>query len=90
MEASEMLDVLHYFFEEDNNFISQEHAIITERRRIRLYRNMYGVEYPYAVIEKAASESSENGEQVKPYIEPTEFDPDSSNPFGAVLDSPIG
>lgn len=85
-----MLDVIHYFFEEDSNFVSQEHAIITERRRVRLYKNLYGVEYPYAVIERGQSESSENGETVKPYIEPTEFDPDSANPFGSILDSPIG
>lgn len=85
-----MLDVIHYFFEEDNNFVSQEHAIITERRRIRLYKNMYGKDYAYAVIEKSETKTSEDGKEIKPYIEPTEFDPDSSNPFGSVLDAPIG
>jgi hypothetical protein len=90
MEASDMLDVIHYFFEEDNSFISQEHAIITERRRIRLYKAMYEKDYAYAVIEKPEPTKSEDGIELKPYIEPTEFNPDSMNPFGDVLDAPIG
>lgn len=90
MDASDMLDVIHYFFEEDNNFVSQEHAIITERRRIRLYKSMYEKDYAYAVIEKPTSKTSEGGVEIKPYIEPTEFDPEASNPFGGILDSPIG
>lgn len=85
-----MLDVLHYFFEEDSNFISQEHAIITERRRVRLYKAMYESNYAYAVIEKDGESVSEDGTEVKPFIAPTEFDPESFNPFGDVLDAPIG
>jgi hypothetical protein len=89
MEASSMLDVLHYFFEEDNNFVSQEHAVITERRRVRLYQHMYGKDYPYVIMESDKSNLTEDDQLAKPYLEPTEFDPDSFNPFGNLLDAPM-
>jgi hypothetical protein len=90
MEASDMLDVIHYFFEEDTNFVSQEHAIITDRRRTRLYKYMYDSEYRYAASEPSEDSSSTGSNSVKPYIEPTEFNPEGSNPFGSLLDAPIG
>lgn len=31
---------------------------------------------------------SSSSNQVKPYIPPTQFDPDASDPFGGVLDAP--
>ena len=88
MEASEMLDVIHYFFEEDYRFVSQEHAVISSRARKKLYKVLYDKKYAYGVEEDG--ESAEDSTGVKPYIEPTEFDPDSSSPFGQTLDQPLG
>jgi hypothetical protein len=48
MEASDMLDVLHYFIEEDMNYLSAEHADGRSRTREILYQDFYGYRYPYA------------------------------------------
>ena len=86
MEAEDMLDVLHYFFEEDYRFTSQEHALISSRARRKLYKALYDKEYRYGVDDN--EEVSSDG--VKPYMEPTEFDPEAANPFGAsLLDEPL-
>lgn len=86
MDAEQMLDVIHYFFEEDYRFTSQEHAFISSRARKKLYKSLYDRDYKYGVDENDSA--SEDG--VKPYIEPTEFDPEAANPFGsALLDEPL-
>ena len=104
MELSDMLDVVHYFYEEDLNYASVEAAQMADARRITLFKQLYGVEYRYASTEsknKAASNSSydfdlddpipfdpANAPQ-KPFIPATEIDADSYTPFGDVLDAPI-
>lgn len=89
-----MLDVIHYYFEEDNSrYESGDHAESVSKMRVSLYR-LYNYEYKYKVTSKKQSgvggefgASSSNA--VKPYIPPTEFDPDSFDPFGGVLDQPL-
>ena len=49
MPASDMLDVLHYFFEDDLNFSTAEQAEAREHTRTTLYRDLYDTEYKYAV-----------------------------------------
>jgi hypothetical protein len=44
-----MLDVLHYFFEDDLNFSTAEQAEAREHTRVTLYRDLYDTEYKYAV-----------------------------------------
>jgi hypothetical protein len=52
----------------------------------------------YKTFNKNSTSSADDGltpfnprnKDVKPYIPPTEVDPDSYNPFGSVLDAPIG
>jgi hypothetical protein len=44
-----MLDVLHYFFEDDLNFSTAEQAEAREHTRVTLYRDLYNIEYKYAV-----------------------------------------
>lgn len=92
MELSDMLDVIHYFYEEDLNFSSHEQMQMAEKRRVHIYKEMYLTEYKYQV--SASSDVVEPfdpaGGGTKPYIPPTEFDPDSYNPFGSALDAPIG
>lgn len=48
MESSDMLDVLHYFFEEDLNFSTAEQAEAREATRLQLYRDLYDMDYKYA------------------------------------------
>lgn len=44
-----MLDVLHYFFEEDMYYSSAEQAEGRDRARQQIYSQFYGSEYPYAI-----------------------------------------
>ena len=44
-----MLDVLHYYFEEDYMSVSLEESQRTSAVRETVYQNMYGREYPYAL-----------------------------------------
>ena len=48
MEASDMLDVIHYFFEEDMNYSTAEQAKAHEKIRISVHRNLYNETYKYA------------------------------------------
>jgi hypothetical protein len=49
MEASDMLDVVHYFLEEDFSASSSEQADARSRMRITLYKSLYDQEYKYAM-----------------------------------------
>jgi hypothetical protein len=101
MDLSDMLDVIHYFYEEDMNYSTLEQLQMTDTRRISIFEGLYGT--PYLYSSKNSKDGSDSdfgninqfnpaggGSETKPYIPPTEFDPDSFNPFGQVLDAPIG
>jgi hypothetical protein len=47
LDASDMLDVLHYMFEDDMRFASAEQAEAISKSRSLLYRQMYEKEYTY-------------------------------------------
>lgn len=102
-----MLDVLHYFFEEDVKTISTgEQAESIDAMRTQLYR-LYDKTYIYGA--KKGSSTSNSGrayvtgdyefpadvpfdpsaQETKPFVPPTEFNPESSMPFGGVLDAPL-
>lgn len=96
-----MLDVIHYFYEEDLNFSTPDQAKMVEARRVAIYRHLYEVDYKYKT-QGSVTSSNAGGDfgddltpfdpskaPVKPYIPPTEVDADSYSPFGAVLDAPI-
>ncbi len=98
-----MVDVLHYFFEEDSRYQSGEEAEAVSRLRSSVYSTMYGTTYKYAYSGSSTSAGRQYiadgsptsfndfpSNEVKPYIPPTEFDPDSSMPFGSALDAPLG
>ena len=103
MELSDMLDVVHYFYEEDLNYASVEQAQMTDARRITLFKQLYGVEYKYAsedIKNKTAGQSSNfdfddlapfdpTNAETKPFVPATEVDEYSSTPFGDILDAPI-
>jgi hypothetical protein len=54
MEASDMLDVLHFFLEEDMNYASGEQADGRSRSREVLYQDFYGYKYPYSSSSSSA------------------------------------
>lgn len=109
MEASEFVDVLHYFFEEDTlRYTTGEQAEAASKFRSKLYQDLYHKEYKYALAPTSGASGGRkyvsgdagfdfddsipgtSSRAVKPYIPPTQFNPDSIDPFGGVLDSPIG
>jgi hypothetical protein len=103
MESSEMLDVIHYLFEDDMRFTTGEEAEAQSKLRVELYR-LYGKEYEYGSAKsgttyggRAYVSSDDVGDfdaspvdVKKPYVAPTQFNPESANPFGSVLDAPLG
>jgi hypothetical protein len=48
MEASEMLDVVHYFLEEDLYVHDKGETASKSATRVKMYREFYGREYKYA------------------------------------------
>lgn len=46
-----MVDVLHFWFEEDMTAVTAEHAQARSGIRIALYRELYGTRYKYALKE---------------------------------------
>lgn len=105
MELSDMLDVIHYFYEDDLNYATVEQAQMTDARRITVFKQLYGTEYKYAsedVRNKTAGTSANfdfdfddltpfdpTNAETKPFVPATEMDGASSNPFGDILDAPI-
>ena len=47
LDMSDMVDVLHYMFEEDMRFASAEQAEAISKSRSMLYRELYEKEYTY-------------------------------------------
>lgn len=100
-----MVDVMHYFMEEDMRYSSAEQAEAVSGYRTQLYL-LYGKPYKYGIagnkksgrnyIPKNASPDEGfddplfNQGETKPYIPPTEFNPNSALPFGMNLDAPLG
>lgn len=89
-----MLDVVHYLFEEDSRYRSQEEAESVSAVRTQVYEVLYGTTYRYKMGKSrnnttGVSSDALSDSAVKPYIPPTEFDPDSLSPFGSVLEAPV-
>lgn len=55
MEAGDMLDVVHYLFEEDVAFVSEDHAQAQSGTRTRLYQDLYGTTYKYPYKSKGGA-----------------------------------
>jgi len=47
MEASDMLDVIHYFYDDDNRYVNYEEAKIVSSYRDSVYRLMYKTDYKF-------------------------------------------
>jgi hypothetical protein len=87
MEVSDMLDVVHYFLDDDMRYSSIEELKIHDNFRKSVSKNFYDTPYRYGLPDD--SESYQNSSGVKSYIPPTEMDPDAADPFGSLLDPPI-
>lgn len=95
-----MLDVLHYLFEEDATYDYNEQVEHKSRMRSIVYETLYKTDYAYKnaaqremvdEFGESMSMSPDIDREVKPYIPPTQFNPDAPNPFGAALrERPLG
>lgn len=104
-----MLDVIHYFFEQDMDVASSEQAEAKSKTREHIYSTLYGTVYKYS-YKSSSSSTPKNPEDyetedapvtadIKPFDpkrEPTkafipasDFDPESTTPFGNGLDAPM-
>lgn len=106
MDSVDMLDVLHYYFETDNSFLSGEQADAISAMRTSLY-GLYNQTYQYGTkkSQNRGGRSYISGDAgfdfddpmpvdptkapPKPYTPPTNFNPESSNPFNGLLDAPV-
>jgi hypothetical protein len=95
-----MLDVLHYLFEKDLRYSTAEEADVVENTRVQIYGSMYNRTYRYRSNKSRARPPSFGGasnfddfptttNERKPYIPPSDFNPDSALPFGSNLDAPL-
>jgi hypothetical protein len=105
MEFDDMLDVLHFFFEDDMDFSTAEQAEARDKTRSSVYQNLYNRTYKYArtggttrdfsevenidTPQEAPIEPFNPAVKPKPYVAPTQLNPDSPRPFGSVLDAPF-
>jgi hypothetical protein len=102
MDMSDMLDVLHYYMEDDFRVSSAEQAEARDKARGVIYTSLYKKTYKFKNSEETYSQVTASGydESVsdedplkgptKSYIPPTDFNENSKNPFGDILDSPLG
>jgi hypothetical protein len=105
MESRDMLDIVHYFFEEDLTASSGEEVEAKTKIRTLIYRDMYNKPYNYGVSNSEQSYNYDTANDgyvgatddtitdplkppVIPYTPTTEFNADSSLPFGNLLDAP--
>ena len=58
MEASDMLDVLHYFLEDDFRYSSEYEPLYKDNFRKNIYNSFYGVEYKYMSNEEEEKDLS--------------------------------
>lgn len=101
MDAADMLDVIHYIYEEDMNYVSHDQAQMVENRRLAIWNTLYGIPYRYTTFKKGNEFDVEDIDDftpfdptqrntVKPYFPPTDFSGDDGDPFDGVLDAPMG
>lgn len=104
MDSRDMLDVLHYFLEDDMNMGTAEQAEARDAARKHIYEEMYNSTYKYGVKKSNAApvikdfdaepeeklpEPFNPAAKPKRFIPPTNFDGESALPFGNTLDAPL-
>lgn len=74
MDVSDMVDIIHFLFEEDNHFTSEESVKSRSGLRTTMYQDLYGTEYKY----KPGNQPADSGRQYT-----HSYDPDSDG-FGSM------
>ena len=104
MDSVDMLDVLHFYFEDDLTATSQEEVAAKSESRSVIYGTLYGTPYKYkASTNNSSSSMTASGNSMdglvpfdpsndvtKPFVPATDFDAESPLPFGQTLDAPLG
>ncbi len=100
LEIRDMLDVLHYLFEDDLSVYSAEHFESKNKVRKSVYPILLGKPYKFSMDESPKNQydfddysmpTQKIDRSVKPYMPPTNFNPDAPNPFGSALrEAPLG
>ena len=73
-----MLDVLHYYFEENFSHVSLEHAQRISSVRESTYQSLYGVDYPYSITREAGG----NSQNIEDYdVEDLDSEPEEIKVF---------
>jgi hypothetical protein len=57
MDASDMLDVIHYFFEDDYRYSTNEESVYKDEFRKSFYRGVYSYEYKYGSDQSSTNSS---------------------------------
>lgn len=96
-----MLDVLHYYMEEDFKVPSSEVADARDKARAIIYKSLYNQEYKFGTTSKTQTSPTAMGFEedivpvdpttgpTKSYFPPTDFNEQAVKPFGDVLDAPF-
>lgn len=105
MEFSDMLDVIQFFMEEEMIRQSSGQADVPGAVRSYLYKELYGEKYLYYTPAGGRTHEGLEDlddpldgvtpldpkiEGTKAYVPPTRVDADAANPFGDILDAPLG
>ena len=95
-----MLDVLHYLFEDDLSVYSAEQFESKNKIRKSVYPILLGKPYKFSTTDQSSNQydlddysapEQKISREVKPYMPPTNFNPDAPNPFGSALrEAPLG
>ena len=105
LEMSDMLDVMHFYMEEDFSQASTaEQSEAKDKARELIYRSLYNRNYTLARKSSKGYETANSTgefyadeealvdplkEPTKSYFPSTDFNPESPKPFGDLLDAPI-
>lgn len=105
LDMSDMLDVMHFYMEEDfSQSSTAEQSEAKDKARELIYRSLYNQNYTLARKNKDYQTANSSGEfyedeivpvdplkePTKSYVPATDFNPNSPKPFGDLLDAPIG
>jgi hypothetical protein len=75
MEFSDMLDVLHYFLEDDMNYSTAEQAEARDKTRSSIYSDLYHSEYKYASKKQGSNYASGTVDFDEPQVSEPELKP---------------
>lgn len=117
LDSADMVDVLHYMFEEDMFVSTGEEAEHKSKVRTTLYKEFYDKDYQYKVSSSSARTTyggnsyadgtllppldeefdtsdiepfdANKKSKTKPYVPPSNFNPESPMPFGMNIDAPL-